>query len=158
MSFTKDKDTDNYITSKKSWEVIQQYIPRDKIIYCPFYCDGKQKVYLNELGFNNVIHEDKDFFKCDNDFDLIVDNPPFSKMKSICEYLHKLDNPFIIIAPPRTLNSKYFQQLFKSHLQLIITYDRPTFTHLNNEKCYTNPCGSIYYCYKMNLDKDLIFI
>jgi hypothetical protein len=156
--FIEDKDTDNYVTSKKSWEVIQQYIPRDKIIYCPFYCDGKQKVYLNELGFNNVIHEDKDFFKCDNDFDLIVDNPPFSKMKSICYRLKEIDKPFILIAPPRTLNSKYFQQLFKSHLQLIIPFDRPKFTHLNNEKCYTNPCGSIYFCYKMNLYNDLIFI
>jgi len=157
MSFTKDKDADNYVTSKKSWEVIKQFIPQNKKIWCPFYCDGKQKEYFKDLGFD-VIHEDKDFFTFNPDFDLIIDNPPFSKMKDICIRLKEFDKPFIIIAPPRTLNSKYFQQLFKNHLQLIITNDRPTFTHLNNEKCYTNPCGSIYYCYKMNLHKDLIFI
>jgi len=83
MSFTCDKSNDNYTTSKKSWEVIKQFIPQDKIIWCPFYCDGKQKIYLNELGFEKVIHEDKDFFKSNPECDLIVDNPPFSKMKNV---------------------------------------------------------------------------
>ena len=40
MSFTNDKDSDNYSTDKKGWEIIQEYIPKDKIIWSPFYCDG----------------------------------------------------------------------------------------------------------------------
>ena len=30
MSFTKDKDSDNYATDKIGWEIIKDYIPKDK--------------------------------------------------------------------------------------------------------------------------------
>ena len=94
MSFTDDKDSDNYATDKIGWEIIKEYIPKDKILYAPFYCDGKQKIYFEEMGLN-----------------------------------------------------------------IIIPFTRPTFTHLNNpKKGYTPPFGVMYYCYKMNLSKDLIFI
>ena len=49
MSFTQDKDSDNYATDKKGWEIIENYIPKDKIIWSPFYCDGKQKEYFKEI-------------------------------------------------------------------------------------------------------------
>lgn len=158
MSFTKDKDSDNYATDKIGWEIIKEYIPQNKKIWCPFYCDGKQKEYFKELGFD-VIHEDKDFFKFNPDFDLIIDNPPFSKMKDICIRLKELDKPFIIIAFSKVLLMKWFQRLFRDELQVISPFTRPTFTHLiNPKKGYTPPYGVMYYCYKMNLSKDLIFI
>ena len=33
MSFTNDKDNDNYATDKNVWERIKDYIPTDKKIY-----------------------------------------------------------------------------------------------------------------------------
>ena len=81
MSFTLDKDSDNYITNKSDWERIKEYIPKDKVIWSPFYCDGKQKEYFEEIGFN-IIHEDEDFFE-NNKGDIIIDNIPFSKKKRI---------------------------------------------------------------------------
>jgi hypothetical protein len=159
MSFTNDKDSDNYATDKKAWEIIQPYIPKDKVIWSPFYCDGKQKEYFEEMGYN-IIHEDKDFFTyTPNNYDIIVDNPPFSKMKNICIRLKELDKPFIIIAASKTILTKWFQKLFKDNLQVIIPFTRPTFTHLTHpKKGYTPPFGTQYYCYKMDLPKDLIFI
>lgn len=158
MSFTQDKDSDNYATDKVGWEIIKDYIPNDKKIWSPFYCDGKQREYFAEMGFD-IIHEDKDFFSYTPEFDCIIDNPPFSKFKEICIRLKELDKPFILICPARTLQLKYFQRLFKDHLQVIIPFKRPTFTHLlNPKKGYTPPFGVHYYCYKMNLHKDLIFI
>jgi len=158
MSFTKDKDSDNYSTDKIGWEIIKNYIPNDKIIWAPFYCDGKQKQYFNELGFD-IIHEDMDFFNFKPEFDVIIDNPPFSKMKDICIRLKEIDKPFIIIAFSKVILYKWFQRLFKNDLQIIIPFKRPTFTHLHNaKKGYTPPLGVMYYCYKMNLEKDLIFI
>ena len=136
MSFTKDKDSDNYATDKLGWEIIQEYIPKDKKIWSPFYCDGKQKEYFTEMGYD-IIHEDKDFFSYTPEYDIIIDNPPFCKVMLM----------------------KWFQRLFKEHLQVIIPFKRPTFTHLiNPKKGYTPPYGTQYYCYKMNLEKDLIFI
>ena len=36
MSFNIDNDKDNYITSKEDWKRIEDYIPKDKIIWAPF--------------------------------------------------------------------------------------------------------------------------
>ncbi len=157
MSFTTDKDSDNYITNKEDWEKIKQYIPKDKQIWSPFYCDGKQKEYFKDMGFD-IIHEDEDFFK-NNKGDIIIDNPPFSKKKEILKRLKDLDKPFILIAPSVLLGYKYFQDYFKDNLQIIVTYNRIKFKHLNSDnKNYTPPYASFFYCYKMNLEKDLIFI
>jgi hypothetical protein len=157
MSFTNDKDRDNYTTDIKGWEIIKDYIPKDKVIWSPFYCDGKQKEYFKELGFD-IIHLDEDFFQ-NNKGDIVIDNPPFSKMRLICERLKELNKPFILVSFSRVLLMKWFQRLFKDHLQVIIPFTRPTFTHLTNpKKGYTPPFGVQYYCWKMNLEKDLIFI
>ena len=158
MSFTKDNDCDNYTTDKNGWEIIKDFIPNDKKIWAPFYNDGKQKEYFEEMGFD-ILHEDKDFFSYIPEYDIIVDNAPFSKMKLICEKLKHLDKPFILIAYSKLLLMKWFQKMFKDHLQVIIPFTRPTFTHLKNpKKGYTPPFGVMYYCYKMDLEKDLIFI
>ena len=158
MSFTQDKDSDNYATDKKGWEIIENYIPKDKIIWSPFYCDGKQKEYFKEMGID-IIHEDKDFFNYTPEYDIIVDNPPFSKWKEVCERLKELDKPFIIICFPKVILTKHFTNLFKKHLQIIIPNKRPTFSHLVNPKDgYTPPFGTWYMCYKMNLEKDLVFL
>jgi hypothetical protein len=158
MSFTNDKDSDNYTTDINGWEIIKDFIPTDKRIWSPFYCDGKQKQYFEEMGFD-IIHEDKDFFSYTPEYDIIVDNIPFSKWKEVCIRLKELDKPFIIISFPKIFLLKKFTNLFKDHLQIIIPRQRPTFTHLTNpKKGYTPPFGAWYYCYKMNLTKDLIFI
>ena len=159
MSFNNDKDSDNYITNKYDWERIKEYIPNDKIIWAPFYCNGKQKEYFNELGFNNIIHEDKDFFSYTPEYDIIIDNPPFSKKKEILKKLKELDKPFILIAPSVLLSYKYFQADFRDNLQIIVPYNRIKFKHLNSDnKNYTPPYASLFFCYKMNLEKDLIFL
>jgi len=158
MSFTQDKESDNYITNKIAWEQIKEYIPKDKVIWSPFYCDGKQKEYFAEMGFD-IIHEDKDFFTYTPEYDIVIDNPPFSKMKDICIRLKELDKPFILIAFSKVILMKWFQKMFKDHLQVIIPFSRPTFTHLNNpKKGYTPPYGVQYYCYKMNLKRDIIWL
>jgi hypothetical protein len=43
------------MTPKYAWENIKDLIPKNKIIWEPFYGDGKSGDYLKELGFN-VIH------------------------------------------------------------------------------------------------------
>ena len=157
MSFTKDKDSDNYNTNAEDWLRIKDYIPKDKKIWSPFYCDGKQKEYFKDMGFD-IIHEDEDFFSYTPEYDMVIDNPPFSKKKEILARLKELDKPFILIMPSVMLCYKYFQDDYKN-IQIIIPYNRVKFKHLDNiNKNYTPPFASFYFCYKMNLSKDLIFI
>ncbi len=157
MSFTTDKDSDNYVTNKQDWIRIQEYIPKDKKIWAPFYCDGKQKEYFKEMGFD-IIHQDKDFFEYTPEYDILIDNPPFSKKKEILKKLKELDKPFILICPSMMLSYKYFQEDYKD-IQVIIPQKRINFKHLNSDKKnYSPPFASFYFCYKMNLPKDLTFI
>ena len=163
MSFTKVKESDNYITNKEEWEKIQNYLPKDKIIWSPFYCDGKQKQYFKEMG-HDIIHEDKDFFSYEPDnWGMVVDNPPFSCKKQVLERLKQLGKPFILIAPSMMIGYKYFQELFKDEIQILVPQKRICYTHLNQanrteKEKYTPPFCSFFYCWKMNLPRDIIFV
>jgi len=153
----KDKDSDNYMTNPNEWERIKEYIPKDMKIWSPFYGDGKQKEYFKKMGYD-IIHEDEDFFE-NNKGDIIVDNPPFSKKKLIFTRLKEIDKPFILIIPSVMLCYKYFQEYFSDGLQIIIPFKRIKFQHTNSaDKNYTPPYASWYFCYKIGLEKDLIFI
>tara|TARA_R110000824_G_scaffold36003_1_gene112184 strand:- start:260 stop:451 length:192 start_codon:yes stop_codon:yes gene_type:complete len=48
---------DDYMTPKSAWEAIDEYIPKDKVIWEAFKGDGKSGEYLTELGCE-VIHND----------------------------------------------------------------------------------------------------
>ena len=164
MSFIKQNDTDNYATDKEGWENIKQYIPKDKIIWAPFYCDGKQKQYFEEMGYN-IIHEDKDFFSYTPKYDLVIDNPPFSKKKEVLQRLFKLDKPFILIMPASKICTSYMRDNFKndSRLQIIIPIKRIHFMKQIEGKVpndYKSCCNfyCFYYCWKMNLENSITWL
>ena len=150
---------DYYMTPKSAWENIKQYIPEDKIIWEAFMGDGKSGEYLKELGYN-VIHNDNDFF-LSNEGDVLVSNPPFSKSKEIMYRLKELDKPFILILPCSKISTQYFRENFKdtdNPLQIIIPRKRIQFVKNGNET--QNKCNfdCFYYCYKMNLPRDIIWL
>jgi hypothetical protein len=160
VAFTTFQKHDDYMTPKSAWEDIQQFIPKDKVIWEAFYGDGKSGEYLQELGFN-VIHKDVDFFTSDLG-DIIVSNPPFSKKKEVFTRLRELDKPFIVICPAFTISTQYFKNLFKDNIQLIIPKKRIQFQKQVNgvvPEGWENKCNfeCFYYCYKIGLDKDIIF-
>lgn len=161
-SFTKH---DDYMTPKYAWENINEYIPKDKVIWEAFYGDGVSAEYLRELGCKEVIHEDIDFFE--NDLgEVIISNPPFSLAKKIMPRLKELDKPFILIMPASKICTQYFRENFKnndSSLQIIIPTNRIQFQKLVNGKLpekQENNCNfdCFYYCYKMNLPRDIIWL
>jgi len=146
---------DDYMTPKSAWENIKQFIPLDKVIWEAFYGDGKSGENLKELGFN-VIHEEIDFYE-HNKGDLIISNPPFSDAKNIMNRLLEIDKPFILIFPSSKINTQYFRA-WKNKLQIIIPRKRIQFLKDGKEK--QNKCNfdCFYYCYKMNLEKDIIWL
>lgn len=141
---------DDCITPIHVWKDIQEYIPNDKKIWCPFYFNGSHT--LKELGYD-IIHNNEDFFKNDRG-DIVVDNPPFSIKKQILERMYELDKPFILIMPVSTLCYKYFKK-FKNDIQIIIPPKRYNFApELKSSASF----DCLFYCYKMNLEKDIIFL
>jgi len=154
---------DDYMTPRSAWENIKQYIPKDKVIWEPFYGDGKSGEYLREITGNEVIHEPVDFFE--NDLgEVIVSNPPFSKSKEVMTRLAELDKPFIVIMPSSKINTSYFRENFKNKgLQIIIPRKRIHFIKLVDGKIpekQKNACNfdCFYYCYKIGLKNDIIWL
>ena len=152
---------DDYMTPAYAWKNIEEYIPKDKIIWESFYGDGKSGTYLEEMGYN-VIHEPVDFFKNDMG-DIIVSNPPFSKSKEVMKRLLVLDKPFIILFPSSKINTQYFREWRNKNLQIIIPRARIHFDKKvegETPKDYKSSCNfdCFYYCYKMNLPSDIVWL
>lgn len=147
---------DDYMTPKSAWENIKQFIPQDKVIWEAFYGDGTSGTILKELGFD-IIHEPIDFFEEDKG-DIIVSNPPFSKSKEVLTRLHQLDKPFILIMPQVKINTSYIREWKDKGIQIIIPRKRIQFIKNGDE--LQNKCNfdCFYYCYKMNLSKDIIWL
>jgi len=152
---------DDYMTPKSAWEDIKDYIPHDKLIWEAFYGDGKSGTYLQELGFD-VIHKPVDFFE--NDLgDVVVSNPPFSKVPVVLERMVELKKPFIMIMPSSKINTQYFRKLLKDEIQLIVPKKRINFEKLIDGKKpdgWRNACNfdCFYYCYKMGLPRDIVWL
>ena len=152
------KKDDDYQTPKYAWENIKEFIPKDKVIWECFYGDGKSGEYLKELGFN-VIHKEIDFYK-NNEGEILLSNPPFSDCKNIMLRLKELNKPFIMLMPSSKINTSYIRENFKDSeppLQIIIPRKRIHFLKKGKIK---NKCNfdCFYYCYKMNLERDIIWL
>ena len=156
-TFTKH---DDYMTPKSAWENIKQFIPQDKIIWEAFYGDGTSGTILKDMGFN-TIHEDIDFFENDKG-EIVVSNPPFTKIPEVLARLKELEKPFILIMPSSKINTQYFRKLFKNEIQIIIPTKRIQFIKLVNGVIDTSKKSAnfdcFYYCYKMNLERDIIWL
>ena len=159
MSHTKH---DDYMSPKIAWENIQSFLPKDKVIWEPFYGDGKSGEYLKQLGFQ-VIHQKEDFFE-NNRGDLIVSNPPFSKTKEVLTRLKELGKPFVLLLPTGKLITHYLRDLFKEEkLQIIIPSKRIHFIKYVDGKPVPNwknqtAFDCFYYCWKMNLPHDIVWL
>ena len=155
---------DDYMTPRYAWEDIKEYIPNDKQIWEAFYGDGKSGDHLKDMGFD-VLHAPVDFF-CHDWGDIIVTNPPFSKTKEVMKRLFELDKPFIVILPSSKINTQYFREWKDKNLQLIIPKKRISFNKIVG--CIANGWVEVpsqncnfdcfYYCYKMNLPKDIVWL
>lgn len=155
---------DNYMTPFHAWEDIKEYIPKNRVIWEAFYGDGESGKYLTDLGFN-TIHQDIDFFE--NDLgEIIVSNPPYSKVPKILARLKSLNKPFILIMPSSKVNTQYFRKLFleeDDRIQLIVPKRRIHFIKLVDgevPKNWKNACNfdCFYYCWKIGLERDLTWL
>lgn len=144
-------------------EPLLKYIPKDKIIWCPF--DEEWSAYyqlFNENGYKVIrssLKDGHDFFQYEpsEHYDIIISNPPFSKKDKILERLYELNKPFAILLPLNSLQGKRRYLSFQKGIQLLAFDGRVNFHTNNNFKTFTkgNHFASAYFC-KEILPKDLI--
>jgi hypothetical protein len=136
---------------------IIKYLPKDKIIWCPFDTKNSEFVIaLKENGFEVVyshIATGQDFFNYQpNQWDIIVSNPPFSNKKEVFGHCLELGKPFALLMSNFWLNDASPSRLFKDkELQLLLFNKRVQYNDLNRV-----PFGSSYFCYNL-LPKQILF-
>ena len=87
-------------------------------------------------------------------------------MKTIIPRLKQLDKPFILILPAHKLNAAYLRNHFKDAIQLIIPCGRINFLKYENGELVegsgvlgsTASFGCLYYCYRIGLPRDILWL
>ena len=156
---------DDWFSRKKTWEDIQDYIPRDTTIIeaCMLNSVSNSPIYLQELGFKVEWNVNEDILTTQKRDGLVVTNIPFGIKKEIFQHLKEIDQPFILLAPSTCLHTKYFNEIFKDEkIQLIIPSTKRQFDkYVDGEKVeQKDNCSfyTLYICFKANLDHDINFI
>jgi len=158
----------NYFTPSYAWKNIDNYLPKDKIIWEACMLDSLQSnspQYLTELGCQVVYDCNMDCLKNQPDnYDLIITNPPFETeiKKKILQRFYEIDKPFIIIMNSMNTYANYIRDIFKDNLdklQIITPCGKIHFHKLleNGELEYKTNTSfyCIYLCYKMDIKGSL---
>ncbi len=146
---------DDYETSKEILTDLLPYIQDYKVIYDPFYCNGKVIEEWKELN-KECINEKKDAFNREHpeNFDILISNIPFSCKEKCVELGIKLNKPFILLMPIDSLGSKWIKKYF-DNLQFIIPSGRYNFLKkgLKTKGCWFD---TMWICYGLNLEEKII--
>ena len=95
----------------------------------------------------NIIHENKNFFEYEPDnYDIIVDNPPFSCKREIIERCLTLNKPFALLVPLETIERTYLTEKLKQNMQILIPRRRYNFTDNTKKRA---PFKSVWLTFKM---------
>lgn len=143
-------------------EAIVSYLPKDRVVWCPFDKDDSAFVkVLRKHGFkvvNSHIDYGQDFYAYEPEYwDVILSNPPFTNKRKIFERALALGKPFALLMSNTWLNDSAPKVLFMDKdLQLIMFRNRIKYLNngiINNKITFS----SSFYCYNM-LPKQIIMI
>ncbi len=135
---------------------IIKYIPKGKIIRCPFDKEDSQFVIQLKEEWYNVIHshidEWKDFYNYEpEERDILVSNPPFTNKRKIFERALSFWKPFALLMSNTWLNDSAPKQLFMENDLQLLMFDKRI--EYNQWKKIT--FSSSYYCWNL-LPKQII--
>ena len=145
-------NNDECYTPSYGVKPILEFIPKGKIIWCPFDKEEsefvKQISKINEVVFSHI-DDGKDFFKYEpKKWDIIISNPPFTKKRKYFERALSFDKPFALVMANTWLNDSAPKQLFKDKdLQLLMFDKRMKFISPDGRDNDKITFSSSYYCY-----------
>lgn len=144
---------DEYYTPDWVWHEIQPFIPRSNVLWEPFPGNGQSTRCLRRMGYT-VHSDDADFFKCGPALsEVVVTNPPFSRIREVLERLVGWKQPFIMIMPISRLTTGYFRSIMdrmSEDFSLLLPSKRIDFDRPDGRfsKCPFE-CG--VYCYRVDV-------
>jgi hypothetical protein len=141
-------------------------IPIGKTLYDPYYCNGRAKILLHEIGYDQVVHEKRDFYAdVTNDtvpaYDIFITNPPYSdehKIKCIdyCCTTQQQQNqqrnqqpssykPYFLLMPAYVATKQYMRSALPDLFFLIPSVEYQ-YHHPENTGKDSSPFASLWYC------------
>ena len=144
---------DEVFTPFYAVEPLLEFLPKGKIIWCPF--DEEWSAFyqlLSEKGFEVVLtslRDGKDFFEYEPEkWDILISNPPFSKKNEVLKRAYQLGKPFALLLPVNSIQGKARYKIFKNEIQMLCFDTRIDYhTKKNIQKTLKgNSFGSAYFC------------
>ncbi len=146
---------DECLTPPYAVKPILKFIPKNKIVWCPF--DKKESWFVKLISKQNEVifsHIDlgQDYYKYEPlDWDVMISNPPFTNKRFIFERALSFGKPFALLMSNTWLNDAAPKRLFKDKdLQLLMFDKRIKFDNRNKITF-----SSSYFCFNF-LPKQII--
>lgn len=161
-----DKASDEVYTPAYAIKPLLKYIKQFKenpVIWCPFDTVDSQYVKVFKAAGYKVIHSHIDdgqnffYYEPEEEYDIIISNPPFSCKDDILKRLYELNKPYAILLPIPALQGQARFPYIKDDLQYL-GFDKRINYYINQDLTKTQngvSFGSCYLC-KHFLPKDLI--
>ena len=168
----------DHMTPRSAFEAIKDFIPRGVPIWEPFtksdHANIKSPTFLRDMGFQ-VTASGEDFFSCSYPNHVVVSNPPYvnnvfengkggDNMKvRVIRRLIKLQIPFMLLMPIVFINTHVLRTIADEYgdFQYIFPRGRIKFSYFQDgeEKYHNIPLfNTIWYCWRINLPKDAVFL
>ena len=134
-------------------EPLTEFLPKDKIIWCPF--DEEWSAFYRYFKENHYpvirssLKEEQDFFKYEPEkWDILVSNPPFSKKDDVLKRIYSFEKPFALLLPVNSIQGKKRFSVFQNDIQMLVFDSRIDYhTPENMENTIRgNSFGSAYFC------------
>ena len=157
--YNKVGDDENY-TPASGVTPILEYIPKGKVIWCPF--DTLESEFVKQISKTNPvvyghIALGHDFFQYEPEkWDIIISNPPFKNKRAFFERALSFNKPFALLMTNTWLNDAAPKQLFmEKDLQLLMFDKRMKFINPDGRPNDKITFSSSYYCWNF-LPKQII--
>ncbi|MGZ9762947.1 hypothetical protein ACXYRP_01455 [Mycoplasma sp. 5912] len=111
-------------------------IPQNKVIWCPFDLpDSNFVTVFKNNGYkvlSSHIYNRQDFYKYqpDENWDIIISNPPFRNKHNLLKRLLEFNKPWALIFGIQALNSEKFCDFLQK-------FKRVQYVHLKRRMCFT---------------------
>lgn len=134
-------------------EPLLEFVPKSKIIWCPFDEEWSAFYQLfSENGYQVIrscLKDNQDFFYYEPEqWDILISNPPFSKKNEVLKRTYSFEKPFALLLPTNSIQSKKRFEIFRNDIQLLAFDARVDYHTRNNLLCTTkgNHFSSAYFC------------
>ena len=137
---------------------ILKYIPKDKIVWCPFDKEDSEfvKQIRNPVVYSHIDNGQNFFDYEPKEWDIIISNPPFTNKRKYFERAISFNKPFALIMTNTWLNDKAPTQVFEGKdLQLLMFDSRMRFIMPDGRDNNKITFSSSYYCWNF-LPKQII--